>query len=118
MREKKFRGIHNGGWKYGFLSYDYKANEYTIVNSQGVWPVIPGTVGQEIDNYDKDGKMIHKGDICQFSDWKPKEIIWNDGRYWLGDTLVICCSMECANMKIIGNKTDDPKLLEEDNDGI
>ncbi len=68
------------------------------------YSVIPESVGQEVGGYDEDGKMIHEGDICQFSDWKPKEIIWSDGRYWLGDTLVICCEMECANMKIIGNK--------------
>ena len=60
---RKYRGKHNGGWKKGFLSYNFKTNEYEIVNSQGVWPVIPESVGQStgIEDYD-----IWEGDIIQF----------------------------------------------------
>jgi uncharacterized phage protein (TIGR01671 family) len=62
---------------------------------------------------DKNGKEIYEGDICKFSDWKPKAIEWKDGRFRLGNTLVICCEMECSGMEIIGNIYENPELLEE-----
>ena len=52
---------------------------------------------------DKKGKEIYEGDLCLFSDWEPKEIRWWEGRFWLGDSLIIVCSMECDEMEIIGN---------------
>lgn len=56
-----YRGIHNGGWKKGFLSYNFKTNEYEIVNSQGVWPVIESSVGQSTGMEDKEGVEIYAG---------------------------------------------------------
>jgi len=53
--------------------------------------------------HDKNGKEIYKGDICSYSDWKPKVIEWRDGRFWLGDTLVIVSKVECDMMEVIGN---------------
>jgi hypothetical protein len=53
---------------------------------------------------DKNNNEIYKGDHCKLYDWKPKEIIWKDGRYMLGNTLVICCKMECDEMENIGSK--------------
>lgn len=62
----------------------------------------------------RDEKDIYEGDICKFSDWKPKVIVWRDGRYWLGDTLVICCIMECKKMSIISNICKNPELLDKE----
>lgn len=62
---------------------------------------------------DKNGKDIYEGDICKFSDWKLKDINWKDGMYWLGNTQVIVCQMECDNMEIVGNIHKNPELLEK-----
>ena len=78
-----------------------------IVDS--VFEVIPKTVGQQIGFEDKNKKPIYVGDLCKFADWQPKEIIWKDGRYMLGDSLVICCKMECDKMEIIGDVHTDNK---------
>lgn len=60
---------------------------------------------------DKNGKDIYEGDICLFSDWKPKEIKWVDGFYKLGNTDVICCKMECDSMEVVGNIYENRELL-------
>ena len=61
---------------------------------------------------DKHGVKIFEGDVCRFSGWKPKPILWRDGRFWLGNSLVICSKIECDDMTILGNVHDNPDLLE------
>lgn len=89
--QRPYRAIHNGGWKYGWLSYDYVRNEYLIVNSQGSWPVIESTIGQQVGLQDKHGKEGYFGDIVKHAShgvigiikWDKKALRvyfdWNDG---------------------------------------
>ncbi len=69
------------------------------------------TIQQYIGLKDKNGKEIYEGDICSFSDWKLKPIVWRDGFFRLGNTDVLCCKMECDNMEVIGNIFENPDLL-------
>lgn len=78
---RQYRGIHNGGRKYGFLSYNFATHQHEIVNADGTWPVISETVGQATGLKDKHGEMIFGGDICR--------IIYSDGHLKKDDTVKI-----------------------------
>ena len=77
-----YRGMHNGGWKYGYHSYDLMRNEDVIVNSQGSWPVIPETVGQQVGRQDKHKTEIYDGDKMQSGKysllvkWDSEDLRW------------------------------------------
>jgi len=65
---------------------------------------------------DKNGKEIYEGDICKMHDWKLKPIRWEQGRFWLGNSLVIICDFEAKNMEVVGNIYENPELLEDGQD--
>ena len=82
----KYRGKHNGGWKKGFLSYNFKTNEYEIVNSQGVWPVILSSVGQSTGECDCSKMEIFDKDWVEASiyggeDPQILQVHWCKGGY-------------------------------------
>jgi len=89
----KYRGKHNGGWKKGFLSYNFKTNEYEIVNSQGVWPVIPESVGQSTGPVGRNGIDVYGGDIIVCRKWIGGNFVetiiekgfvdYKEGAFWL-----------------------------------
>lgn len=119
MREIKFRGkrIVKSKWFYGDLIHHGHKFFFAIpVINKFVYysvEVIPETIGQFVGFKDKDGKDIYEGDICKMNTWKPKIITWREGRFWLGNSLVICCSFECERMKVLGNIYDNPELIRE-----
>ena len=64
IRTIKFRGQHNGEWKYGLLGMS--GFDPAIIEGTNVWPVRPATVGQFTGmktNESVDGKDLYEGDV-------------------------------------------------------
>jgi hypothetical protein len=85
--------------------------------------VIPETVGQSTGLNDRNGKKSFKADLIKHRDrnaGRPIEIIWQDGG-WYGQYVnsnftFILNGNEMANAEIIGNRHQNPKLLENSNE--
>jgi uncharacterized phage protein (TIGR01671 family) len=101
------RATQNGGW-------------FTVQNRHAV---IPTSISEFTGLYDKNGKMIFEGDICQTKGYKlinekPFEIVWNDyysGWFWQDievsretDTLT---KTVAELTEVIGNIHDNPELI-------
>lgn len=131
MREIFFRGkrADNGEWVYGNYYHccgtAYGAT-FIVVNDFGFIEVIPHTVGQYTGLTDKNGKKIFEGDIIQYKTEYDVAPIYSYVVY-CADTydypafdleqhayetngLQSACR-ECL-CEVIGNKWDNPELLE------
>lgn len=79
------------------------------------------SVGQYTGLEDKNGTKIFEGDIVEFLDWKPKEVVWGNK---IDKALSGCCGYmldgtmhflgENETYLIIGNIHDNPELVEEE----
>lgn len=124
MREILFRGLDiRGVWHEGMLAH--VGNAWYISNSAGIataFEVIPASIGQFTGIYDKNGKRIFEGDICQiknisYIDDTPFAIEWNNeysGWFWRDSASATDALIpDIANMaKVIGNIHDHPELME------
>lgn len=122
MRTIKFRGRfpRDSKWYYGNL-YVEDMRTHICTPECGCFDIDPGTVGQFIGLYDKDGKEIYEGDILRIGN-SPSgvcEVEWSETiaafciRFYfergvrpLGDWVICEQSIE-----IIGNVHDNPELL-------
>lgn len=133
MREYLFRGkrLDNGEWVEGDLSqdrdlgtayvqgFDYYCDECGLQREPFGFEVDPETVGQFTGLTDKNGRKIFEGDVCLDSTGWVFVVIWDsdNGRFLgrhskpRGDTY-ICYVGRVPAVEIIGNRWDNPELLE------
>lgn len=129
QREILFRGkrIDNGGWVQGsLLAYadgdTFICCEDYIPDVLNKYEVDPATVGQYTGIADKNGVRIFEGDIVQSlnqvydTDWI---VVYEDGKYladninmpWIEDLIDVVM----GNCVVIGNRFENPELLEVEN---
>ena len=139
MRDIKFRGkrIDNGEWIYGCLVQTINEGVY-ILNTPSFFPaktfparmfieVHSESVGQYTGLKDKEGKELYEWDIVKYevynlnekSHFYNGEIQWWQGqlgtgwRYKSKNTTFMLKTGNVFKMEKIGNKYDNPELLEK-----
>lgn len=138
MRTIKFRGqkTTNGIWVYGSLVYSneldaaiyYQVGNGSVKQMEWVY-VDPDTIGQFTGLCDKNGKEIYEGDIVEvtslrygYEDFMKRmvcEIVY-DNDFCCFNFLAsyrerwMCATIPVAEIEVIGNKHDNPKLLENE----
>jgi len=131
MRETKFRGQIAGlpshlkpRWAYGYLfgigdhvfivpdDAWLQEDEYKSEGLFGFIEVIPETVGEYIGREDKNGKEIYEGYIVLTNEfgWKA-EVVFHNGMF-MCENKGFSAGCEWDKFEIIGNKWDNPGLLE------
>lgn len=132
MREIKFRGkrLDNGEWVYGSLVlFDGAAliADLSSPNNCTGKPVNPKTVGQYPGLKDKHNKEIYEGDIVFvtrnqiftpgnfYSERNIRLVEFNNDEVRFGWSIsgLMFCKTAQTRLEIIGNKHDNPELLEE-----
>lgn len=118
MREYLFKAqTCNGQWVIGLLAH--KGDKWYISNKAGMpfaYEVRPETISQYTGMDDRDGTKIFDNDICE-AYCNIYTIAWDDGnaRY---EARQYGCTMDDLDMffasscKVIGNRFDNPELLE------
>ena len=126
MREILFRGktINSGKWIEGYL-FENWGDAYICLGTENgnimKEKVNEVTAGQYTGIEDANGKKIFEGDIVEFLDWKPKEVVWGNK---IDKALSGCCGYmldgtmhflgENETYLIIGNIHDNPELVKEE----
>ena len=137
MREILFRGksIDSGAWVYGDLLRYAETAQIWYETDDGKWNCLvdPATVGQYTGFQDRRGKKIFDGDLINYA-YEPGNGFWNAVQDYLiewrefgfymqgiiGTNKYAClcgylCSIPWAPdlVEVIGNRWDNPELLEE-----
>lgn len=97
------------------------AGEVGVIEIEGLIEVIPETLGQQTGLRDKNGTKIYRGDICKVlfgeqeliyvCEWYEEIGAWvfrGNGEWLMWEDVFETC-------EIIGNKAQNPDLLEQDN---
>lgn len=122
MREILFRGkrIDNGEWVYGDLTHViYKHGDIRVSFGNieiAMRKVDPSTVGQYTGLTDRNGKRIFEGDVVEYRDYGNLAVEWDDGafQFMREDTFYDMLDHYTNGVAVvIGNRWDNPELLEE-----
>lgn len=138
MKRIVFRGkcIDTGEWVYGSLLCNYDRETFISVSGyshtgaafSGSYKVLPDTVGQYTGLKDRKGKDVYENDIIEAEIydneydifWVRFLIVWDKRRLRLKcldegdiDELEYLDESE-ATIKVLGNKWDNPELLEDE----
>ena len=125
MRKIKFRGkrYDSEKWIYGNLVDDdviltrgCLCVDDDYIGFDDDWSSVkPETVGQFTGLLDGNGKEIYEGDILQFEEYPPAQVLWYDGafnarRLDINDDYILADWYD--GTVIIGNIHDNPELAE------
>lgn len=130
MREIRFRGkyVESGEWVYGYpICEDVIVGPIVEFNDEyfntEYWcKVDPETVGQYTGHRDKNGKETYEGDYLRdresYDEIYYYEVIWSESNacFYFRDIFGGECfggeDIEWSQTEVIGNKWDNPELLE------
>ena len=139
MHEIKFRAKRkdNGKWVYGYLFYRYYSlciqqfepmpptlsNPGGDIDHYSIYEVDSETVGQYIDERDKDNREIYEGDIVKVNtgiNIRVRKVIFTNGMFCIrGECSLILLgrhSMDRAPViEVLGNIYDDSNLTKKEN---
>lgn len=115
MHRAKWRP--EGGWMEGYLCYTPSTNRIGLqtIETHGVVPVIPETVGEYTGRVDVNGKRIYEGDIVQYGAglWVVE---YNTGKMCfllrnIRNNAILPGYAATAAVKVVGNITENPEIL-------
>ena len=124
------KGMFNGQWIEGYyvrIGCGWEERHYIFSGKEDAQSrydpiyektqVDPDTVGQYTGLTDKNGKKIFEGDLLEYLDYDdpPYLVYWGDGGWDTksGDSMPDdMTSFDSDRWEIIGNKWDNPELLE------
>ena len=133
MRQYKGKRIDNGEWVYGwYMEHPFKDDPAdfrpVIVYDERPYEVIPESVGQSTGLKDRNDQLLDwwGGDLISSPNGIIVVIYWNDiGGQWWGRRINARIAEPRplfpeytgnSYMKVIGNTTDNPELLEADHE--
>jgi len=126
MREIQFRAKADSSidkWVYGFLKNDFTINEVLLDGTLHGFNIIPETIGEYIGKKDINKNALYVGDIIDA--FIIEDNIATMGEIVFDDYFLFYASKNLAgntplykltNIKRIGNKVDNPELLELKNE--
>ena len=117
MREIKFRAFDTEKKAWTFVTLGdlicgacTENGDKPLSGAKQVWEQYTGLK-------DKNGKEIYEGDIVKCGPYSARPIVFEEGRYWLGeepDDLFFSSGFFHGGIEVIGNIHENPELLEEE----